>query len=91
MVETLIDCANAKHLKADVQGKGKPHGEIDRQFLDSSQAHQVLGWKPRTTLSSGLRHTIRWFKTHARPLNLLTSGSVILAGEGGQLLAQLPL
>jgi nucleoside-diphosphate-sugar epimerase len=46
---------------ADIQGNGKPHGEIDRQYLDSSAIRAQLGWEPRITLDEGLRRTYEWY------------------------------
>lgn len=39
----------------------KPDGQ-PRRCLDTSKAEQLLGFKARTVLRDGLRHTIKWFK-----------------------------
>ncbi|MBN6185565.1 SDR family NAD(P)-dependent oxidoreductase [Aneurinibacillus sp. BA2021] len=41
--------------------------EVERLFSDSSQAEQVLGWKPLVSLEEGLGRTIAWIERH-RPL-----------------------
>ena len=82
MVETLIEQSGQTHLAPDIQGKGKPYGEIDRQYLDSSQAHCALGWQPTVPLANGLQKTIGWFKEHAHALNMVTAcGTLLVGGE----------
>jgi len=39
----------------------KPDGQ-PRRCLDTSKAEQLLGFKAKTVLRDGLRHTIKWFK-----------------------------
>jgi CDP-glucose 4,6-dehydratase len=60
VVERLIRIAGAD-VEPDVQGDGTPHGEIDRQFLDSSAIKRDLGWQPRWSLDDGLAATWRWY------------------------------
>ncbi len=52
----------------DITGSGSPICYIDRPVddpdvrrPDTSLAHQVLGWTPRTSLREGLEKTIPWF------------------------------
>lgn len=45
----------------DVRGSGTPHGEIDRQYLDSSGIGAELGWRPRVELDDGLRRAYDWY------------------------------
>jgi CDP-glucose 4,6-dehydratase len=60
LVERLIRVAGSD-AEADVRGEGTPHGEIDRQFLDSAAIREELGWQPRWTLDDGLAATWRWY------------------------------
>jgi CDP-glucose 4,6-dehydratase len=60
VVERLIGAAGSDVAPA-VQGEGTPHGEIDRQFLDSSAIKRELGWEPRWSLDDGLAATWRWY------------------------------
>ena len=53
-------------VEPDVRGTGTPHGEIDRQFLDSSAIRAELGWEPRVELTDGLRTTWDWYERHLR-------------------------
>ena len=60
MVERLIAAAGSD-AEPDVQGSGTPHGEIDRQYLDSTSIREELGWAPRVELDDGLARTFRWY------------------------------
>jgi CDP-glucose 4,6-dehydratase len=60
LVGSLIRVAGAD-VEPDVQGEGTPHGEIDRQFLDSAAIKRELGWEPRWTLDDGLAATWQWY------------------------------
>lgn len=48
----------------DVQGTGTPHGEIDRQYLDSAAIRDQLGWAPSYDLDQGLAATWAWYERH---------------------------
>jgi len=39
-------------------------GEIHDQYLDSSRARNVLGWKPTTGLADGLKRTVAWYRDY---------------------------
>ena len=41
--------------------RGRPHGEIDRQFLDSTAIREELGWEPKVGFDEGLRRTWEWY------------------------------
>lgn len=60
IVERLIDLSG-RDVEPDVRGRGTPHGEIDRQYLDSSAIRSELGWEPRVALDDGLRRTFDWY------------------------------
>jgi CDP-glucose 4,6-dehydratase len=61
MVRTLIS-VSGRDVEPDVRGRGTPHGEIDRQYLDSSAIRSELGWAPRVELERGLRTTWEWYE-----------------------------
>jgi CDP-glucose 4,6-dehydratase len=61
VVRTLISVSGSG-LEPDVQGEGTPHGEIDRQYLDSSAIREQLGWEPRWDLERGLAVTWEWYR-----------------------------
>jgi CDP-glucose 4,6-dehydratase len=63
IVSRLI-AVSGRDVEPDIQGEGTPHGEIDRQFLDSSRIRDELGWEPRWKLDDGLRETWTWYEQH---------------------------
>jgi CDP-glucose 4,6-dehydratase len=61
VVEQLI-AISGRELEPDIQGTGVPHGEIDRQFLDSTAIRAELGWAPEWDLDRGLRAAWDWYE-----------------------------
>jgi CDP-glucose 4,6-dehydratase len=61
LVRTLIS-VSGRDVEPDVQGEGTPHGEIDRQYLDSTAIREQLGWEPRWDLEKGLTATWEWYE-----------------------------
>jgi CDP-glucose 4,6-dehydratase len=61
VVRTLID-VSGRSVKPDIQGEGTPHGEIDRQFLDSTAIREELGWSPQWEMERGLARTWEWYR-----------------------------
>jgi CDP-glucose 4,6-dehydratase len=51
-------------VEPDIRGQGSPHGEIDRQWLDSTKLHELTGWGPQVGLEEGLRRTVEWYRAH---------------------------
>ena len=52
---------SGRDVEPDVQGEGTPHGEIDRQYLDSTAIREELGWEPQWDLERGLAATWEWY------------------------------
>ncbi len=52
----------------EIRGAGTPHGEIDRQWVDTAKLSQLTGWRPRIGLEEGLERTIEWYRAHPRGL-----------------------
>jgi CDP-glucose 4,6-dehydratase len=73
IVDRLIAVSGSGAM-ADVQGNGKPHGEIDRQYLDSSAIRAELGWEPRIALDEGLRRTYEWYAERLGRATAVLSG-----------------
>jgi len=65
VVERLIRISG-REVEPDIQGSGVPHGEIDRQYLDSTAIRTELGWEPKWDLDSGLRAAFEWYARTVR-------------------------
>ena len=63
VVKRLIEISG--RLEPDIQGTGVPHGEIDRQYLDSTAIRAELGWEPKWDLDRGLRAAWEWYERDA--------------------------
>jgi CDP-glucose 4,6-dehydratase len=61
VVRRLAEIAGAG-LEPDVRGEGTPHGELTRQWLDSSAIAEQLGWTPAWDLERGLEATYKWYE-----------------------------
>jgi CDP-glucose 4,6-dehydratase len=60
VVRRLIELSQT-HAEPDIQGDSTPHGELERQWLDSSAINRELGWRPEWSLDRGLEATYRWY------------------------------
>jgi CDP-glucose 4,6-dehydratase len=60
LVDRLIRVSGVD-VQPEIHGEGTPHGEIDRQYLDSTAIRTELGWEPRWSLDDGLAATWRWY------------------------------
>ncbi|MDA2923722.1 GDP-mannose 4,6-dehydratase [Acidobacteria bacterium AH-259-L09] len=54
--------AMESNLKPVVLGEAKD--EIQAQYLDSTKAKELLGWKPKYSLEAGLKQTIAWYRSY---------------------------
>lgn len=61
VVRRLI-AVSGREVEPEIRGTGTPHGEIDRQYLDSSAIHDELGWAPAWDLDRGLAETYAWYE-----------------------------
>ncbi len=61
-IVTRLIAVSRSDLEADIRGAGVPHGEIDRQQLDSALIRAELGWTPRYSLDDGLAETYGWYR-----------------------------
>ncbi len=55
-------------VEPDIRGRGTPHGEIDRQYVDASKLSGLTGWSPEVGLEEGLARTIGWYRAHPTAL-----------------------
>jgi CDP-glucose 4,6-dehydratase len=67
-VVALICRLAGTDVEPDVRGQGTPHGEIDRQWVDSGKLRAQTGWEPEVDLEHGLRRTIEWYRAHPEAL-----------------------
>jgi CDP-glucose 4,6-dehydratase len=67
-VVSLICRLAGSGVEPEIRGQGTPHGEIDRQWVDSSKLSQLTGWRPQIGLEEGLQRTIEWYREHPRAL-----------------------
>ena len=58
-------------LEPEIRGRGVPHGEIDRQWVDPGKLRELTGWIASVELEEGLRRTIEWYRAHPSALGLL--------------------
>jgi CDP-glucose 4,6-dehydratase len=79
LVHRILRLSGAEDLQPDIRGVGTGHGEIDRQWLDSSKAREVLGWTPKVSLEAGMKKTIEWYRDYFAEGSNPGAGS----GEGG--------
>jgi CDP-glucose 4,6-dehydratase len=61
VVERLIEISG-RDVLPDIRGSRVPHGEIDRQYLDSTAIRTELGWEPKWDLDGGLRAAWEWYE-----------------------------
>jgi CDP-glucose 4,6-dehydratase len=61
VVDRLIAAAGVD-VEPEVRGEGVPHGEIDRQYLDSTAIDRELGWRPEVGLDQGLQAAWEWYR-----------------------------
>jgi CDP-glucose 4,6-dehydratase len=68
VVELICRVAGTQ-VEPDVRGKGTPHGEIDRQYVDTSKLQRQTGWRPAVDLEEGVRRTVDWYRAHPQALD----------------------
>ncbi len=61
VIELICRLAGSS-VAPDIRGQGVPHGEIDRQWLDSTKLRELTGWHPEIPLEEGLSRTIDWYR-----------------------------
>jgi CDP-glucose 4,6-dehydratase len=64
LVQQMLAASGRNDLQPDIRGVGKTHGEIDRQYLDSRKAAQILGWQAQIGLADGIARAFTWYREH---------------------------
>jgi CDP-glucose 4,6-dehydratase len=68
LTNRIIAAIGDDTVRPKIMSPTKIHGEIDRQFLDSSKAERELSWQAETSLDDGLLCTIEWYRANAAQL-----------------------
>jgi CDP-glucose 4,6-dehydratase len=63
-VVALVCALAGTQVEPDVRGSGSPHGEIDRQYVDSTRLREMTGWRPAVGLEEGLQRAIAWYRRY---------------------------
>jgi CDP-glucose 4,6-dehydratase len=66
LVHVIKQITGARELIACIASKGKIKGEIDKQYLCSKKARDLLHWYPRHSLTQGLTKTFQWYSQYLR-------------------------
>jgi CDP-glucose 4,6-dehydratase len=69
VVELICRLAGSE-VRPDIRGQGVPHGEIDRQWVDTTKLRELTGWQPTVGLEDGLRRTIDFHRAHPEALRI---------------------
>lgn len=64
LITTLEDLLGEKAILVE---KEAPPGDVWRTLADTSKAHRLLDFTPRTGLEEGLRRFIQWYREEHRP------------------------
>jgi len=67
VVELIARLAGTR-VAPEIHGTGKPEGEIDRQYVDSTKLRELVGFEPSVELEAGLELTISWYREHPEAL-----------------------
>jgi CDP-glucose 4,6-dehydratase len=59
IVKTVLNVMNSQHLEPIIENTAT--AEIKDQYLDSSKAQRLLGWKAGHNLRAGLEKTVPWY------------------------------
>lgn len=70
LVQQIIALSAVPDVKLELQPQPADRAhEIIKQYVSIEKAERLLGWRPRTDLTSGLSQTIEWFKAHWSRIN----------------------
>jgi CDP-glucose 4,6-dehydratase len=62
LARMILEAGGRGDIEPEVVGTAT--NEIDRQFLDSTRAREVLGWRAEVGLEEGLRQTVEGYRRH---------------------------
>ncbi len=67
-VVALICRLTGDEVAPEYRGRGVPHAEIDRQWVDGAKLRALTGWAPAVALEEGLRRAIDFYRQHPEAL-----------------------
>ncbi len=62
LVRAILGVAGQTDLEPRILNEAQD--EIPAQYLDSSRAHEELGWQPEYSLRDGLERTLEWYRNY---------------------------
>lgn len=68
LIEKIIKLSGNKFPIEKVE-KERPD-EISLQYVSTQKASKILSWKPKNTLTSGLKNTLYWYKNYFRTVGI---------------------
>ena len=74
LVDEMAPCQGPSRRELITYVKDRP-GHDRRYAMDASKIERELGWRPKETLESGLRKTVRWYLENPDWVADVTSGS----------------
>jgi len=74
LVDEMAPSASGPRRSLITFVKDRP-GHDRRYAMDARKIERELGWKPKETLQSGIRKTVRWYLEHDAWVREVTSGS----------------
>ena len=69
IVDIIRELTGRADIEPDIRNTARC--EIKSQFLDSTRAREILGWRPQFALEEGLKETIGWYEAYLQPGNAL--------------------
>jgi dTDP-glucose 4,6-dehydratase len=63
----------APHSRLITYVKDRP-GHDRRYAINASKLSRELGWRPRETFATGIRHTVDWYLSNSAWVQQVTSG-----------------
>lgn len=65
LADKMFEIAGWTPNRIDV--KDAPAGSVKRRLADISKIEKLVGWKPETSLTDGLKRTYDWYVKHPKP------------------------
>ena len=66
VLEVVERIRTSMHSRLSPLIRNEATSEIQKQYLSTTKAKELLGWSPRYTVTSGITKTIPWYRTYVR-------------------------